>query len=182
MIGKLVFKTNDKYIDIYDDRLEELDYSMHYEVKDEEDLRNLFSSVIADLDGEFKILINPQDINLKEMPYHKDITDFNHMHEINVKYDCSDKKEFIKRIGDMMLASDLVLDCLFDRFCDDLDNNKKKRCLQANITDNLGAKLNILGNFLEERFKEKDSYLFVRELEEFCRNINEKEKENDKKK
>ena len=174
MQGKLVYKTDDKYIELFPTcSLECIDYSCHEQIGSEEKLRDIFSVEIDNLDGEFKILVDPQEMNLKELMYHKDMYDFNHLQEINVRYDCSKKEEFIKRIADMMNNSDEVLDRLFDRFIDFFDDEQKKRYMLGKIHDNLNARLNVIGYFLEDRFDEKDSYLFVRQLEEFCRNIYE---------
>ena len=178
MNGKLVYKTNEGYIELFENRLEYIDYSCNEQVKTEEKLRDIFSVEIDDQDGEFKILVDPQQLNLKELIYHKDMYDFNHLQEINVRYDSRCKEDFIKSISDMMLISDEVLDRLFDRFIEFFDAEQKKRYFLGKLHDNLNARLNVVGFFLEERFNEKDGYLFARELEEFCRNVYEKDLEN----
>lgn len=175
MIGKLVYKTNEKYINLYDSPLECIDYSCHVQIKNEDNLREVFSEEINGLEGEFKILVNPQELDMLEAIYHKDMHDFNHLQEINVRYDCCEKDEFIKEIAVMMNNSDLVLDGLFERFNDDLDNDQKTKFLIGQYTGNKSYKLSSLGYFLEDKFEDRNSYLFVRELEEYCRNIYDKE-------
>ena len=178
----LVYKTDDGYIKLFENTLEYIDYSCQHQVFNEEKLRDIFSVEIEDIDGEFKILVNPQELNIKEIQYHKDLVDFTHLQEINVRYDCSSKEDYINRISNMMLNSDLVLDGLYERFSNFLNEEQKKRYLYGKYTDNEYAKLNVIGYFLEDRFNEKDSYLFARELEEFCVNIYKKELEMDSKK
>ncbi len=171
MLGKLVYKTDDGYINLYESPLECIDYSCHVQLKNEENLRDVFSDEINDIDGEFKILINPQDLDLHEWTYHKNMLDINHLQEINVRYDCCEKEEFIKKIADMMNNSDLVLDGLFERFKDNLDKEQKSKYLYGKNINNKNYKLNALGYFLEDKFDDRNSYLFVRELEEYCRKI-----------
>lgn len=180
MKATLVYKTKDKYIDLFKSTLESIDYSCHHEEKSEDKLRDIFSIEIDEQEGEFKILIDPKDMILSEIKYHKDIEGFNQIKELNVRFDCSEKKEFINRIGNMMLDSDKVLDSLYERFEENLDCDKQMLYLLANLTENKENKLKVLGPFLEERFEEENSYLFARELDEFCKNIYEKEKEKQK--
>ena len=177
MLGKLVYKTDEKYINLYESPLECIDYSCCEQIKNDENMRDIFSEEINGLDGEFKILVNPQELDMYELIYHKDMQDFNHLQEINVRYDCCDKEDFIKKIANLMNNSDLVLDGLFERFSDDLDEDKKNKYLLGEYKNNKNYKLNALGYFLEDKFEDRNSYLFVRELEEFCRNIYNKELE-----
>lgn len=180
MNGILVYKTDDNYIELFKNRLEYIDYSCFEQVKNEDKLRDIFSVEIEDQEGEFKILVNPQELNLKELIYHKNMYDFNHLQEIDVRYDCSDKDEIIKRISSMMLESDEVLDRLFDRYIEFFDQEQKKRYFLGKLYDNLNARLNVVGFFLEDRFNEKDGYLFARELEGFCKKVYEKDLNNNK--
>ena len=175
MKGILVYKTSDGYIELFKNRLEYIDYSCQHQVINEDGLRDVFSIETDDIDGEFKILVNPQEFNIKEIQYHKDLVNFTELQEINVRYDCGDKDDLINRIANMMLNSDLVLDGLFDRFNEFFSEEQKKRYLYGKYTDNEYAKLNVIGYFLEDRFKEKDGYLFARELEEYCSNIYKEE-------
>lgn len=177
MEAKLVYKTEDKYIDLFDYRLEYIDYSCTNFIESEEKLRDVFSVEIDDQEGEFKILVNPLDLKMKEVAYHKDMHNFNELTEINVRYDCCDINEFMKKIADMMLNSDLVVRGLFRRFSDDLDYEEKKQYLIGRVSDNESACIDSLGSFLDKRFNETDGYLFARELEEYCRNIYNKELE-----
>ena len=66
MKGNLVYKTGDNYIDLFNAKIESIDYSCVNQVKTEEKLRDIFSVEIDNQDGEFKILINPQELNIKE--------------------------------------------------------------------------------------------------------------------
>ena len=171
MFGKLVYKANDNYIELFSSQLEEIDYYCQKHFKNEDVLRNTFFKEINGTIGEFKILINPQEINMKEFKYHKDMYDFNHLHELKVRFDCSKKEEYIKKIANMMNNSNNVLDGIYKRFEEDFTIEDKKKYLIANLTNNKFLKLNVLGFFLEDRFNDNDSYLFVRELEDYCNNI-----------
>jgi DNA-damage-inducible protein D len=70
----------------------------------EEKLRNIFSVEIDNKDGEFKILVNPQRLNINEVKYHKNMDnmyEFSDFAEINVRFDCCDKEEFMKKIANI---------------------------------------------------------------------------------
>ena len=86
----------------------------------------------------------------------------------------------VERISSMMLESDEVLDRLFDRYIEFFDQEQKKRYFLGKLYDNLNARLNVVGFFLEDRFNEKDGYLFARELEGFCKKVYEKDLNNNK--
>ena len=181
MKANLVYKTGDNYINLFENRLEFIDYSCTNQVKTEEKLRDIFSMEIDNKDGEFKILINPQELNIKEVKYHKNVDnmyDFSDLEELNVRFDCCDKEEFMSKIANMMLNSQLVLSGLFRRFSDVLSFEDQKRFLLAEINDNQDEQINVLSKFLNDRCEEKDSYLFFRELEEYCSNIYKLEKDN----
>ena len=45
MQGKLVYKTDDKYIDLFTSRLECIDYSCHHQIGSEEKLKDIFSYI-----------------------------------------------------------------------------------------------------------------------------------------
>ena len=112
MKANLVYKTGDNYINLFENRLEFIDYSCTNQVKTEEKLRDIFSMEIDNKDGEFKILINPQELNIKEVKYHKNVDnmyDFSDLEELDVRFDCCDKEEFMRKIANMMINSKFVL-------------------------------------------------------------------------
>ena len=183
MKGNLVYKTGDNYIDLFNAKIESIDYSCVNQVKTEEKLRDIFSVEIDNQDGEFKILVNPQRLNINEVKYHKNMDnmyEFSDFAEINVRFDCCDKEEFMKKIANMMINSKFVLSGLFRRFSEFLSDEDKKNYLLAEINENQDEQINVLSKFLNDRCEEKDSYLFFRELEEYCSNIYKLEMENNK--
>ena len=171
MRAVLVYKTENGYISLVNSSLEVIDHYCNSKALDEETLRSKFRNIIGDIPGEFKILVNPLDINAREMQNHKEITKFDNVKELDVRYDCVSEADLKFRIRHMLTNSDTLVGTLYNRYHDNLST--KRRLLYANgvYTKNKDIQKKVIEDYLDEIFEGDFSYLLIRELEFYCRYV-----------
>lgn len=175
MRAVLVYKTENRYISLVNSSLEAIDYYCNSKVFDEEDFRNKFRNKIGNLSGEFKILVNPLDINAKEMQDHKEISSFDNVKELDVRYDCLSEVDLKLKIRHMLKNSDTLVSTLYNLYHDNLSTKKKLIYAKGVFTKNKEIQKKVIEDYLDEIFEGDFSYILIRELEFYCRYVYSKE-------
>ena len=99
------------------------------------------------------------------MQNHKEITKFDNVKELDVRYDCVSEADLKFRIRHMLTNSDTLVGTLYNRYHDNLST--KRRLLYANgvYTKNKDIQKKVIEDYLDEIFEGDFSYLLIRELE-----------------
>ena len=175
MRAVLVYKTDIGYITLANSSLEAIDYYCNSKVMDEDNLKYKYREKIGNIPGEFKILVNPLDINVNEMENHKEITSFDNIKELDVRYDCLSETDLKIRIRHMLKNSDTLVNVLYDRYHDNLSIKRKLMFANGVYTKDKDIPKKVIEEYLDDIFNGDFSYILIRELEFYCRYVYSKE-------